>query len=528
MKEGMVLKVKNDYNRVLKTHERKIPIILKSLLVGLVAGIIAVLYRLVLGRAEHLSQMIYTFISGNMSLVIPLFIGLGVIGTLIGILVRKYPLIGGSGIPQVEGQLLGYFKNPWLSTLIAKFIGGAVTVLAGLSVGREGPCIQLGAAAAHGIGDKLAATRTEKKILIASGASAGLSAAFNAPLAGVMFALEEIFRYFSPIILLATIVSAVAADLVSSSSFGLEPIFDFIIEEKIPLENYWLILILGALIGLSGALYNYMLINSIFIYKKIGNWNKNLKFIIPFLIAGILGLYFPIVLGGGEGIIEVLSLSKSLQWLILVLLIKFLFSMISFGSGAPGGIFFPLLVIGSLLGSVYGSIVISNLGVNPDLFYNFVVLAMAAFFTAIVRAPITGIILIIEMTGSFSSLLPLTIVSVMAYITADLVKSVPIYESLLQIQIGNGKSERGDTDRHKKVTFETIIQHGSIFEGKQIKDMGLPYGSLVIALRRHDAEITPNGDTEILAEDTLVILTNLRDEAEIREAIYKSQTANHN
>jgi H+/Cl- antiporter ClcA len=521
MKEGMVLRYKNDYQRVLKTHERKIPIILKSLVVGLVAGIIAVLYRLTLGHAEHLSQIVYTYVSGHMTLVVPLFLGLGTIGALIGLLIRIYPLIGGSGIPQVEGQLLGYFKNPWLSTLIAKFIGGALTVLAGLSVGREGPCIQLGAAAAHGIGDKVAATRTEKKILIAAGASAGLSAAFNAPLAGVMFALEEIFRYFSPIILLATIVSAVAADLVSSSIFGLEPIFDFVINQKIPLENYWLLLILGALIGLAGALYNFTLVNAINTYKKIGDWNKHVKILIPFVIAGILGLYFPIVLGGGEHIIEALSLSKSLQWLILVLLIKFLFSMISFGSGAPGGIFFPLLVIGALLGSVYGSVVISNLGVNPDLFYNFVVLAMAGFFTAIVRAPITGIILIIEMTGSFSSLLPLTIVSVMAYITADLVKSVPIYESLLEIQIHKEKNERGDTDRYKKVTFDTIIQHGSIFEGKQIKDMGLPYGSLVIALRRHDAEITPNGDTQILAEDTLVILTNLRDEANVREVMNK-------
>lgn len=521
MKEGMILRFKNDYKKVLKTHERKIPIILKSLVVGLVAGIIAVLYRLTLGQAEHISQIIYTYISGHISLIAPLFLGLTFIGALIGLLVRKYPLIGGSGIPQVEGQLLGYFKNPWLSTLIAKFIGGAVTVLAGLSVGREGPCIQLGAAAAHGIGDKLAATRTEKKILIASGASAGLSAAFNAPLAGVMFALEEIFRYFSPVVLLATIVSAVAADLVSSSIFGLEPIFNFVIDQKIPLENYWLIFILGALIGLSGAIYNFTLINSINIYNKIGNWNKHIKFIIPFVIAGILGLYFPIVLGGGEHIIEVLSLSKSIQWLILVLLVKFLFSMISYGSGAPGGIFFPLLVMGALLGSIYGSVVIANLGVNPNLFNNFVILAMAAFFTAIVRAPITGIILIIEMTGSFSTLLPLTIVSVIAYITADLVKSVPIYESLLDIQIHKEKNERGDSDRSKKVTFETIIHHGSRFEGKQIKDMVLPYGSLVIALKRRDEEITPHGDTEILAEDTLIILTNLRDESEVRELISK-------
>ena len=232
---------KNNYHKVVNTHNRKLQIIAKSLLVGISAGLVTVLYRICLTYAGEFSLKMYSFAGRNPLLIAPLFLVLAFLGWLVGQLVTKYPLISGSGIPQVKGQLMGYFKNPWLSTLLAKFAGGIIAIFAGLSVGREGPSIQLGAATAHGVGNKIASTRTEKKILIASGASAGLSAAFNAPLAGVMFALEEIFKYFSPIVLLATIVSAVAADLVSSLFFGLTPIFHFDLDNTFTLDNYWII-----------------------------------------------------------------------------------------------------------------------------------------------------------------------------------------------------------------------------------------------------------------------------------------------
>ncbi|MDD3168088.1 MAG: ClC family H(+)/Cl(-) exchange transporter [Eubacteriales bacterium] len=515
------MSIKNDYHRVIHTHHRKLTIVYKSILVGLFVGIVTILYRLSLTIAEEYSFTIFSYVSGHRSFIFPLFIILGILGWSIGHLVRKYPVISGSGIPQVRGQLLGYFKNPWVSTLFAKFIGGTVTILAGLSVGREGPSIQLGATTAHGIGGFLAATRTERKILIASGASAGLAVAFNAPLAGVMFALEEIFKYFSPTILLATITSAVTADFISTMIFGLEPVFDFALQGTIPISHYWLIVVLGIIVGISGAFYNYALIKTVALSRTISSFNKNLKFIVPFLIAGILGLTFPIVLGGGSHIIEVLSLNNSIQWLLLVLGVKFLFSMISYGSGAPGGIFFPLLVIGSLIGGLFGNIAISSLGINPDLFFNFIVLAMAGFFTAIVRAPITGVILLTEMTGSFSQLLPLTVVSIIAYITADLLKSTPIYESLLDLQMSNNMVEHEENDVFRKTTFEAVVHHGSEIEGQCLKNFSFPLGSLVIAIRRHGKDITPNGMTSIQAEDYLVVLTSIKDEAAVRKIVEK-------
>ena len=515
------MNIKNDYTRAIRTHHRKLHIVYKSILVGLSVGVVTILYRIALSRAEKISIFIYSYIGQHSALIFPLFIILGIVGCLIGLLVKKYPPISGSGIPQVQGQLLGYFKTPWLSTLLAKFIGGTVTILSGLSVGREGPSIQLGAATAHGLGNRLASTRTERKILIASGASAGLAVAFNAPLAGVMFALEEMFKYFSPIILLATITSAVTADFLCTIVFGLEPIFKFAVHETIPLNYYWLVFLLGGIVGISGAFYNHILLKTIALYKKLSSFNKHLKFIFPFIIAGILGLTFPIVLGGGDHIIAALSLSKSMQWFLLVLLFKFLFSMISFGSGVPGGIFFPLLVIGALIGGLFGNIAITFFGVNPDLFYNFVVLAMAGFFTAIVRAPITGIILLTEMTGSFNHLLSLTAISIIAYVTADLLKNTPIYESLLEIQMKDNRVGHDGHDTFRKITVETVVHYGSKIEHRCLKDLGLPVGSLVIAVRRHGEDITPSGSTRIKAEDYLVVLTSVKEESAVREILHE-------
>lgn len=511
------MEIKNDYDKAFNFGHRNLALVYKSILVGLCAGFVSILYRIALTQAELWSLLIYGWLRNNTLWIILAFPVLATIGASVGLLVKKYPLISRSGIPQLKGQLLGYFKSRWLSTLICKFCGGVVTILAGLSVGREGPSIQLGSAAANGLGNRLASTRTEKKVLIASGASAGLAVAFNAPLAGVMFALEEIFRYFSPTVLLATLSAAVTAEFVGEIVFGLEPIFHFTVAEAIPLYHYIFIGILGILIGGAGAFYNLFLLKTISIYESIGEKNLWIKYIIPFIIAGILGLTFPIVLGGGAQIVDSLTIEKTVTWLFLVLVLKFLFSMISFGSGVPGGIFFPLMVIGALIGAIYGQGILHFFDVDTLFFDSFVIFSMAGFFAAIVRAPLTGIILLTEMTGSFSHFLPLTFVSVIAYTTADFLRSAPIYESLLLNLLKDREGITDEEDHFKKTTFEVVVHYGSRIENKSLKDLSLPEHTLVVAIRRNGRDITPRGNAVIKAGDSLIILTNINIESSIRE-----------
>lgn len=514
----------NNYKALVHSYSNKIPILLKSILVGILVGIVITLYRLTLMNAEHICFTIYAYLRNNLFLIPVAFIVLAGTGYFIGCLVSKNGMISGSGIPQVKGVIMGYFQYNWLTTLIAKFFGGALSVLGGLSLGREGPSIQLGACVAQAVGDRFADTRTERKILIASGASAGLAAAFNAPLAGVMFVLEELFGYFSPVILLSTMVSAIFADFISKIVFGMNPVFSFGMQLPIPLGGYWMVCLLGIALGICGAIYNHILVKTQKLYKKSRYLNVKTRPVIPFVTAGILGLIFPIVLASGHSIIEELQLSTSIGFLIVVLIIKFAFSMISFGSGSPGGIFFPLLIMGAIIGAVFGNISVNFFGFEQNLFYNFVIIAMAGFFTAIVRAPITGIVLLVEMTGSFTHLLSLTFVSLTAYVVADLLKSTPVYESLLENLTAGLKDDEKEDDKGSKITVEAVVRYGAPVENMLVKDIDIPKSCLLIAIKRRGRDIIPRGDTRIKAEDHLVFITDLNDEAILNEMLDKLTT----
>lgn len=414
---------------------RRIPVMLitEGLCVGLIGGFIVLLYRVALTFAGNWLIKILSYIKGNPFRCAVWFLILMALAWIVGRLVKWEPMISGSGIPQVEGEVSGRLSQNWKRVLPAKFAGGFLCMLGGLSLGREGPSIQLGAMAGQGISRALGRGKREEKFLMTCGASAGLSAAFHAPLADMMFAVEEIHKTFSIPILLPVMTASVTADYIASHILGLDPVFHFQITEYLPQNYYWLLILLGILVGVSGVFYNWGMLKAQELYRKIPFLKETGRLLIAFLTAGVLGLVMPSVLGSGSGLI--VSLTKGemvLGMVVLTLVVKFLFSAVSFGSGAPGGIFFPLLILGALLGAVFAMTGAEFFGLDPVYINNFVLLGMTGFFTAIVRAPLTGIILLFEMSGSISQMLSLSIVSVTAYIVATLMRSEPIYDSLLK------------------------------------------------------------------------------------------------
>lgn len=414
---------------------RMIPIMLiaEGVLVGLVGGLVVLLYRVALTFAGEWMTQILSYIKGNPIRCVGWFLILAGLAWIVGKLVKWEPMISGSGIPQVEGEVAGRLSQNWKRVLPAKFLGGFLCMLGGLSLGREGPSIQLGAMAGQGISRVLGRSRREEKFLMTCGASAGLSGAFHAPLAGMMFAVEEIHKEFSIPILLPVMTASVTSDYIVSHILGLDPVFRFQITEYLPQNYYWLLILLGILVGAGGVFYNWGMLKAQELYRKIPFFKETGRLLIAFLTAGVLGLVMPSVLGSGGNLIVSLTERKMLLGMVVVtLIVKFLFSAVSFGSGAPGGIFFPLLILGALIGAVFAMTGVQWFGLDPVYINNFVLLGMTGFFTAIVRAPLTGIILLFEMTGSISQMLSLSVVSVTAYIVATLMRSEPIYDSLLK------------------------------------------------------------------------------------------------
>lgn len=192
-------------------------------------------------------------------------------------------MASGSGIPQVKGVILGFFKMKWFRILWVKITAGALGIGAGLSLGREGPSIQIGAVAAQGLSRLMGRTRMEERYLITSGASAGLAAAFNAPLAGTMFALEELHRNFSGAVLLPTMASAISATIVSQFFFGSATSFSFPLLVHLPSEYLWCVVLIAVSCGFAGIVFNYGLLHMDAFYGLPVFRNQYMKSCLPSL-----------------------------------------------------------------------------------------------------------------------------------------------------------------------------------------------------------------------------------------------------
>lgn len=206
---------------------------------------------------------------------------------------------------------------------------------------------------------------------------------------------------------------------------------------------------------------------------------------------------------------------------ILFLLIgRFIFSAVSFGPGSPGGIFFPLLVIGGFIGGAFSTACTDIFGITDAYINNFILIAMAGYFAAIVRAPLTGIILLFEMSGTLNNMLSLTIVSVVAYIVATLLGSKPIYESLLErFMAGRGQAKEPVDDVKQKVLSNFVIKKGSDLDGALIRDISWPERCLLVSIQRGAQEIIPRGSTQLMSGDIIVTMTDERDMTEISRKV---------
>src|SRR5699024_791800 len=194
--------------------------------------------------------------------------------------------------------------------LPAKFLGGFLGLFGGLALGREGPSIQLGAMAGKGISRVLKRGKTEEKFLLTCGASAGMAAAFQAPLAGVMFAMEEIHKNFSAAVFISAMTASVAADYITSQALGMKPVFEFEIASNLPQKYYIFLIALGIILGVMGVFYNWFTLKVQWIYKKIPFPGTISKVMVPFGIAGILGFTVPEILGNGHSLIDQMTHEK--------------------------------------------------------------------------------------------------------------------------------------------------------------------------------------------------------------------------
>ena len=523
-------------------------LIAEGAVIGLVTGALISMFRLMLTGADQLRDIMVTYAGGGAVHVLICAAILTVIAVLVTILLVYEPDISGSGIPQVEAELRGQKDMDWRKVIVCKMTGCALAIGGGLALGREGPSIQIGAMVGKGFAKKRHALLTEERLLLTCGAGAGLSAAFGAPLAGALFSLEELHRNFSAEVLLTTMAAAAASDFVAANILGLKPVFDISVNKGLPLRHYWALVLLGVLLGLFGAFYNKTIAFMQDASEKAGKsfagavcriTGKDIsvikdglhptvfaartaaagRLLAVFAAAFILMLVYPVALGSGSGLVGQISRGEfTIGALALLLVVKFVFSTASFGSGSPGGIFLPLLVLGALTGGLYSGL-LGLAGLDQSYLTGYVVVAMAGYFAAIVRAPVTGVVLITEMTGDFTTLLPLVLTSLTAYVVAEALGAKPVYTQLLERSFGRPSASRSSMLRDRKTVLDTEVHVGSHMDGRRVADFGLPLGTLIVSVTRGGAEIIPDGNTILRGGDELEILTRENDIADVEEAV---------
>ena len=489
----------------------------QGVMVGIFAGLMVCLYRFLLSESEHILRNYLTIIQTNVVYIVLFFVFLAVLGLLIDWITKWEVDSSGSGIPQVYAEVKGHMEANWAKVLFSKIVTGVMTALGGLSLGPEGPSVQIGGMAGKGVARLFKGSKTDELRLILVGSAVGITAAFNAPLAGVLFVMEEINHGFDKTLIFIALVSAIVSDFISKSIFGQSTVLTFPIN-NIPLENYWILIVLGIVIGVIGYVYNIGMIKSSDFVNSL-KIPSQLKFVAVFIISGVVALTIPQISDGGHFMMDMLCVAiPSLGVLVLLLVLKYLFSMFSFSSGAPGGIFLPILVLGAYIGAIFGSVVVPALGMEHVLIYKFIVISMAGFFAATVRSPITGIVLIAEMCGSTESLVAMIIVSLIAYVVPTILGNEPIYESLYDRLLLN-KNREFVKKPSKHVLSEYVVPLDCDYINFKIKDIPFPKNAIVVSVIRNGKYIIPTEDFNIKYSDQVQILTDVNEYPYVREEI---------
>lgn len=406
----------------LQEHEDKI-LLLLSLVISAIVGLIVVAFVVL---TERLGLMLLT--AGPVQRVLsPL------VGSLVGgwLLFQFFPDARGSGIPQTRVALVLQKGVISLRTVVGKFICSSISLGSGVALGREGPSVHIGAGIASVAGRRLGLSDDNVKSLIPVGTAAAVAAAFNTPLAAVLFTLEEILADLHARVVGSVVIGAATSWIVLRLILGDEPLFHVPAYQLVHPLEFFIYALLGLLGGVVSTAFVKLLLwqRSAFL-RAPRRWQ-------PFtpaaggLVVGLLALTAPGVLGVGYNLVgDALNGQMALKMMLLLLALKLVATATCYGSGNAGGIFGPSLFIGAMLGGALGQVVHSVL---PDQTGNagaYALVGMGAAFAGIVRTPMASVIMIFEVTRDYTIIVPLMIANLCSYFLAQRLQKLPIYEAL--------------------------------------------------------------------------------------------------
>jgi H+/Cl- antiporter ClcA len=510
-------------------------LIFLSILTGLFAGTVVTLYNIATSYGESCARALYSAVVEHPAFVPLLLLGLAAGAIVIGTVVRFVPMIKGSGIPQVEGAARGMFGFKWYVVMCSMLASSLACVFMGLSAGSEGPSLEIGGCAGDAIGNAFKRSTMIRRLQIAGGASAGFAVAFNAPVTGMVFALEEAFHSFSPQAFICSATSVITALVVRNgmrAAFGLSIgyAFEKFVFVDINQMSYIYVALAALVVALVAVGFYYLMLAMRRLFKKITFLKGAGKFIIPFVLSGAFGLITLYTIGGGHSFIDALATGGTgeinitkvfglgiIMSLVVIVVLRFISMTMYMSCGVPCGVFIPMLAVGAGLGAIL-SLIFQQFGFDGAYSDYLVIICMAVFFTTFVRAPITGICMVFELTGQFKNFLPALLGITIGYAVSEMCRLQPGYEKLLSMFV----DEEGFFKNMKKVRVSVTIQSGSSADGGKVRKIIWPARGLVVGVTRADGNtIVPNGQTTLYAGEVINFECDTNDEKQLMEYLYE-------
>ena len=491
-----------EFKRSLKNEY--LPMLFTSAFVGIVVGVVVGLFNLALKFLSGLSVDIYTFVKENPLFIPLLFTVLVMFALVMYFIHKKNPAAQGGGMPQTIALCKGEAKYKWYKVLWGNITCSFMSFFCGLPVGAEGPSMFVGSATADGAHKTMRLRPYTNKYLVSAGASAGLAATFNAPLAGIIFTIEKVHRKFSPLLLfvvgIAVICSTITINLLSLLWGGQALFFDFPFLTDIPFEYFGLLAILGVVIGLFAVLFQLILVKTQkFMDKKTKQFPFWLRLVCAFVLTGITGLLLTDAITGGHHLIEkIVSLDFAVVSLLVLLVVKLFLITICYNSGATGGLFVPTLCVGALFGGICGHLMLLC-GLPSELYATIVCVAMMGFLSGTTHAPISALVLLIEISGFSGSLLSSGFVIILAFITALILRR----KSLFEEQVDRIVERSGQKEDKASVSRTIKVQENSVLIGKRVSDIFLPKFVDISSIIRGRKTIVSDSETRIHAGDKI-------------------------
>lgn len=497
---------------------------------GIFAGAVATVFHILVHEGEHISRNFYGYVRENPIFIPLLLLGLTALAFLLGVAVNMSSIIRGCGIPQTEGATRGSVPLKWWRDMTLMFASSLLSIFMGLSIGAEGPSVLIGASMGDGVAAVTRRNQMIRKYQVAGGACTGLAVASNAPLTGMAFAFEEAFKRLTPEVFICSASSVIFGMLTQrliyhmlgltiTNAFGSYHFYD------LPFRDYGFVVLAGIACGLLGVAFYKACFGMRRLFKKISFKNPKMshgvRVGIAVLLGGIVSLLTVGVMGGGHDLIESLGthggglltpttesvFGLSLVWsLLIILVLRFFITSVNVGSGIPCGIFVPMIAIGACLGGAL-NVLWQKLGMHSQFGDLMVMICMAAFFTTVVKAPITSIVMICEFTGSFAHLLPAIIAVAIGYMIGDTFRTDGIYEELLE----EYERETGIHEQAVNKKFILEVKSGSLADKREVRDVLWPVGTRVMEIQRGEEQIVPDGDTVLRGGDILTIVCKTDD-----------------